>query len=92
MFQPFYTKQFKKDLKRIKKSGNCNIEKLKVIIKMLIDGKQLGPSYRDHSLTGNYKDRRECHIQPDWLLVYKIDREKKSIIFERTGSHSNLFS
>ena len=55
----------------------------------LIDEKPLEVKFRDHKLTGNYKDRRECHIEPDWLLIYKL--ESQIIIFERTGTHSDLF-
>lgn len=91
MLQPFYTKQFRKDIKRIEKSGRHDIEKLKTVIRTLIDAKQLDRKYKDHVLTGNFKDRRECHIEPDWLLVYKVDRKQKTIIFERTGSHSDIF-
>jgi mRNA interferase YafQ len=91
MLQPVYTKQFKKDIKRIEKSGNKDIEKLKAVIRALIDEKQLKPLYRDHSLIGNFKDRRECHIESDWLLVYKVNKKEKTIIFERTGSHSDIF-
>jgi len=91
MITPFYTKQFKKDLKHIERSGNKDIGKLKAVIRDLIEGKPLEPQFRDHSLKGNYKGRRECHIEPDWLLIYKIDTQRGSIIFERTGSHSSLF-
>ena len=91
MLKPSYTKQFKKDLKKIGKSGNRDIEKLKAVIKTLIAEKQLGISYNAHNLKGNFKERKECHIAPDWLLIYKIDGKEKTIIFERTGSHSNLF-
>ena len=91
MLQPIYTKQFKKDVKRIEKSGNKDVEKLKVVIKLLIDEKKLDASYREHNLKGNYKDRRECHIEPDWLLVYKVNKKEKTIAFERTGSHADIF-
>lgn len=56
---------------------------------MLINEEQLPQRFRDHKLIGNYKDRRECHIEPDWLLIYKIT--EIGITFERTGSHSDLF-
>ncbi|OGW76510.1 MAG: hypothetical protein A3J72_03355, partial [Nitrospirae bacterium RIFCSPHIGHO2_02_FULL_40_19] len=79
MYQPIYTKQFKKDIKRLERSGNKNIEKLKTVIRTLLEGKRLDPSYRDHNLKGNFKDRRECHVEPDWLLVYKIEGEKTII-------------
>ena len=90
MLTPIYTNIFDKDLKRIKKSGSKNIEKIKDVIKKLINEEKLEPRNRDHILTGNYKGRRECHIEPDWLLIYKIEND--TIIFERTGSHSELFS
>lgn len=90
MLTPIYTNIFDKDLKIIKKSGSKNIEKIKNVIKKLINEEKLEPRNRDHILTGNYKGRRECHIEPDWLLIYKIEND--TIIFERTGSHSELFS
>ena len=91
MYQPVYTKQFRKDTKRIQKSGNKDIEKLKIVVRLLLDGKQLDLSYRDHNLKGNFKDRRECHIEPDWLLVYKLNKKEKTMTFERTGSHADIF-
>jgi mRNA interferase YafQ len=91
MLKPFYTKQFKKDIKKIEKSGNREIEKLKAVILILIKSNKLDKQYRDHELTGNFRNRHECHIEPDWLLIYKVDRKEKVIIFERTGSHVDLF-
>ncbi|MCX5804279.1 MAG: type II toxin-antitoxin system YafQ family toxin [Proteobacteria bacterium] len=91
MLRPFFTKQFKKDVKRLEKSGSKDIEKLKLIINTLIEERNLDKKYRDHTLMGYFKDRRECHIEPDWLLVYKLNKEEKIIIFERTGSHPELF-
>jgi mRNA interferase YafQ len=91
MLQPVFTKQFKKDIKRIERSGNKDIEKLKTVISLLLDEDKLNPSYKDHPLKGNYKDRRELHIEPNWLLIYKITEAEKVIIFERTGSHADLF-
>ncbi|HFQ80773.1 MAG TPA: type II toxin-antitoxin system YafQ family toxin [Desulfobacterales bacterium] len=64
-------------------------KKLKTVLSMLINGEPLPPRCREHKLAGNYKDRQECHIEPDWLLIYKI--AEADIIFERTGSHSDLF-
>ena len=88
MRTPSYTKQFAKDVKRIEKRGR-SLEKLKGVIKKLVSEERLGPKHRDHKLVGSYKGRRECHIEPDWLLIYKIiDSE---IIFEKTGAHSDLF-
>ncbi len=88
MRSPSFTKQFKKDLKRIQKRGK-NVTKLKTVMSQLIDEETLTLKYRDHALSGKYKGRRECHIEPDWLLIYKLEGIK--IVFERTGSHSDLF-
>ena len=88
MLKVSYTKQFAKDWKRLQKRGKAK-EKLKTIISMIIGKEQLPQSCRDHKLIGNYKGRRECHIEPDWLLIYKIT--KTMVIFERMGSHSDLF-
>jgi len=89
MLKPNYTKQFSKDLDKIKKSGQKEIEKLKIILTKLTNQEPLDPKHKDHKLIGNYKGRRECHIDPDWLLIYLIEDE--TIIFERTGTHSELF-
>ncbi len=89
MYIPAFTKQFKKDIKRAEKQER-DIEQFKLIARILIAEEVLDPIFRDHKLTGNYKDRRECHIASDWLLIYKI--VGKRIIFERIGSHSELFS
>lgn len=83
-----FTTQFQKDVKRVKKRGK-DTAKLKQIMTQLIDEEILEAKYRDHALVGNYKGRRECHIEPDWLLIYKLDGQE--IIFERTGSHADLF-
>lgn len=89
MLKPNYTKQFSKDLDKIKKSGQKEIGKLKIILTKLTNQEPLDPKHKDHKLIGNYKGRRECHIDPDWLLIYLIEDE--TIIFERTGTHSELF-
>ncbi len=88
MLQPVYTKRFEKDLKLSRKRGK-NLEKLKIVIEMLLCGSRLPEKYYDHWLVGNYSNRRECHIEPDWLMIYKP--EKEEIIFERLGSHADLF-
>jgi mRNA interferase YafQ len=88
MLTPVYTHQFERDLKRIKKRHK-KIEKLKIILRSLIEEEELDPIHRDHKLIGNWFGRRECHIESDWLLIYKI--EDDYITFERTGSHSDLF-
>jgi mRNA interferase YafQ len=88
MLKPVYTNKFKKDVKRIKKRKK-NTGKLRELMLELEAGGELAPKYHDHKLDGNWADRRECHIEPDWLVIYKIEDE--FIIFERTGSHSDLF-
>ncbi|KXU04972.1 type II toxin-antitoxin system YafQ family toxin [Streptococcus oralis] len=84
------TTQFKKDLKRMKKRG-LNLQKLHTVLTQLQQGKTLDANYRDHALTGNYIGFRECHIEPDWLLVYTIDKGKLVLVASRTGSHADLF-
>jgi mRNA interferase YafQ len=88
MYTPVYTRQFGKDVRRAKRRGK-NLEKLKMIARALVAGETLDPIHRDHSLAGNYVGRRECYIESDWLLIYKVDAPR--IIFERMGTHSELF-
>jgi len=88
MYTPAYTRQFAKDVKRAQKRGK-NLEKLKLIIRTLIEGERPDPIHRDHRLVGVHVGRRECHIESDWLLIYKL--QGRTIIFERTGTHSDLF-
>lgn len=82
--------KFQKDLRRIQKRG-YDISLLTNVLKILADGKPLPDKYRDHNLTGNYKDCRECHITPDWLLIYEISENDLILYLTRTGSHSDLF-
>jgi mRNA interferase YafQ len=88
MRQVEYTSQFKRDLKKAKKRGK-NMEKIKQPLRLLIEESTLPPVYRDHSLTGNRSGCRDLHIEPDWLLVYRV--VGNVVRFERTGSHSDLF-
>ena len=88
MLKPSFTKQFDRDLKRMLKHGKDK-NKIKLVISTLINEKRLEPKNKDHKLVCNYEARRECHIEPDWLLIYKLETEM--IIFERTGRHSDLF-
>jgi mRNA interferase YafQ len=80
--------QFKKDAKRLGKRGK-DLDKLIDVIDLLISGNELPTSLRDHALTGNWKGWRDCHIEPDWLLIYKMS--PKEIVLGRTGTHSDLF-
>ena len=81
---------FKKDLKLAKKRG-LDLTLLENTVNLLASGQQLPPSYRDHPLKSDLKDFRECHIKPDWLLIYRIDNEILELYLFRTGTHSDLF-
>ena len=82
------TTQFSRDLKKMKKRGK-NIAKLREVVKQLAAGKPLEPRYRDHPLVGAWQPSRDCHIEPDWILIYTADEE--TLRLERTGTHSDLF-
>lgn len=82
--------RFQKDLKRIQKRG-YDISLLKHVLELLASGETLPEKYKDHKLSGNYKGCRECHITPDWLLIYEIDGEELFLYLTRTGTHSDLF-
>ncbi len=82
--------QFRKDLKLASKRG-YSMDKIKEVIAKLANGETLDAKYRDHLLTGNYGGYRECHIEPDWLLVYQIDGGQLILFLARTGTHSDLF-
>lgn len=88
MLTPTYTKQFERDAKRMKKRGK-NLEKLKIIIRSLVAEEPLDGIHRDHKLIGNWKGRRECHIESDWMLIYLVEPDR--VVFERTGTHADLF-
>lgn len=84
------TSKFQKDLKRAQKRG-YNINLLKEVIEKIANGEALNESHRDHALIGNYAGCRECHITPDWLLVYEIVQNDVVLYLTRTGTHSDLF-
>ena len=84
------TNKFKKDYKIIEKQGK-NIKKLLEVIEVLADGEQLDSKYKDHSLIGNYKGYRECHVRPDLLLIYKIKKKELELLLFRIGTHSDLY-
>ena len=88
MLAAVYTRQFARDVKRMQRRGK-NPDKLKIIIRSLLREEQLDSIHRDHKLIGNWQGRRECHIESDWLLIYKAEVDR--IFFERTGTHSDLF-
>lgn len=88
MRNPVRTRRFKKDVALARRRGN-NLSMLRTIMQKLIDEVPLEPRHRDHPLVGKYRSRRERHIEPDWLLIYKL--EGRDIIFERCGTHADLF-
>ena len=90
MLDIYYQKGFKKDFAKALKRG-CNPELFKEVLELLVHEEPLPKKYHDHSLVGNYRSYRECHIQPDWLLIYKIDGGKLLLTLARTGTHSDLF-
>ncbi len=84
------TTQFRRDYKRIRKRG-YDLKLLEAVIDTLLAGEKLDSKLRDHALTGNMKDYRECHILPDWLLMYRIEGERLVLVANRTGTHADLF-
>lgn len=89
MYQLVTTTQFRKDYKRIKKRG-YDLALLQQVLDLLLSGQPLSEKHRDHALQGSYKGFRECHIQPDWLLIYAVDNGKLLLTASRTGTHSEL--
>jgi mRNA interferase YafQ len=88
MYTPVYTRQFERDLRLALRRGK-NIEKFKILARTLLTGQPLDPIHRDHRLVGNCTGRRACHIESDWLLIYKLGGNR--LIFERMGTHADLF-
>lgn len=90
MLDLFYTKQFKRDLKKLQKQGK-SISKLTDVLTQLQRQEKLNDKYKDHLLTGEFVGFRECHIEPDWLLIYQIQENRLILVLGRSGSHSDLF-
>ena len=102
MRTPITTGKFEKDIRRMEKRGK-DLNKLTRVLRLLIDENPLDARHRDHSLAGNYAGHRECHIEPDWLLIYQLGTRKMFddtrgaeietgvVIFARTGTHADLF-
>ena len=88
MKEIFQTRQFRKDLKRSKKRGK-DIGKLKDMVRLISAGGPMEGRHRDHALMGQWEGSRDCHIEPDWILIYRI--EGGGLFLERTGSHSDIF-
>lgn len=85
----FQTGQFLKDIKKLRKRGK-DVSKLQTVVNKLANNEMLHPKHRDHPLTGEWKTCRDCHIEPDWVLIYYTD--SNILRLERTGSHSDLFN
>lgn len=86
--RPVFTGRFQKDVKRAERRGK-DMRKLEAVASALLEGSPLDPLRRDHALVGDFKGCRECHIEPDWLLVYSLGPD--FVRFERTGTHADLF-
>ena len=84
------TSQFKKDVKRADKRGK-DLAALRAVMDLLIEGELLPPEHKDHPLRGNFAGSRDCHLEPDWILIYTLTEKDTHVCFERTGSHSDLF-
>lgn len=90
MYEVVLSNRFRKDLKLAAKRG-CDLALLNSIVDRLAQGETLPSKHRDHSLTGDYIGFRECHIQPDWLLIYRTEGEALMLFLMRTGTHADLF-
>ena len=90
MYTINYTNKFKKDVKRCHKRG-LDLDLLRNAVKILAETGKLPPEYKPHPLKGNYKNRMECHIQPDWLMVWLQNDDELILLFTDTGTHSDLF-
>lgn len=90
MYKIVYTNRMKKDAKLMQKRGK-NMGKLVNVLSLLASGNPLPAQYKDHSLTGNLQDFRECHIEPDWLLMYQVYEDTLILSATATGSHADLF-
>jgi mRNA interferase YafQ len=90
MLRPIESSKFRKDLKRARRRGK-DLEKLKTPVGLLLAQKPLPERYRDHRLAGPYAGYRDCHIEPDWLLIYKVDLQGGTLTLVRTGTHADLF-
>ncbi len=90
MLDIVWTRAFKKDYKLAQKK-NLNIEVLDSVIRTLAAEKELDKKFLDHALGGNWKGYRECHLSPDWLLIYKIEKKALVLVLARSGSHSDVF-
>ena len=89
-YEVIRTTRFRKELKKMIKRG-ADIAKLETVVTILASGETLPPQYHDHALTGDMEGTRDCHITPDWLLIYRINGNILTLTLTRTGTHSDLF-
>lgn len=90
-YKVIYSRRFQKQLKKIVRSGRRDFQKLEVVVNLLRDGNLLPSQYRDHALVGKLQSFRECHVAPDWLLIYQRHEDILVLELVMTGSHSELF-
>jgi mRNA interferase YafQ len=90
MLEPLYTKSFRKQYRLMKKRG-MNLDKLIEVMDMIINEQPLPPERNNHLLCGEWEGSFDCHIQGDWVLIYRLNPEARTVTFHRTGSHSDLF-
>ena len=91
MLEIFRRKQFKRDYKRMLQQKGHTPEQFATVLEYLVNEEPLPEKYCDHPLKGNYIGYRECHILPDWLLIYKVEKDRLTLVLTRTGSHSDLY-
>ncbi len=91
MLKVKFTSKFKKDYKLVKRQGK-DVKKLEAVILKLCNEEMLPEFMRDHELLGNYCGHRECHLEPDWLLIYRVNHDELTLTAARTGSHTELFA
>ena len=90
MIKPYFTARFRKDVRLAVKRGK-RVEKLTALVKLLCAGDPLPERYFDHALSGKYKGFCDCHIEPDWIVIYRIEQERLMLVLSRTGTHNDLF-
>jgi len=91
VYSPVFSNRFKKDVKLAVKRGK-DLEKLSAVVELLCEGKPLPKQYKDHPLAGDYSGFRDCHIEPDWVMIYRIENSQLQLVLARTGTHADLFS
>jgi mRNA interferase YafQ len=90
MLIPQETTRFRRDLRRMRRRGK-DVQKLQAVVRLLVQEQPLAERHHDHPLVGDWAGYRDCHIEPDWLLLYKIDRDEETLTLVRTGTHADLF-